>query len=150
MLVSERIQLPASMAAEGQEAGETYSDCGALDLSSNSSAKGHTTEEEDEGDGGMVSRGKRKMENWCAEEGRRKWARWSSSCSSNYYSDFLFEGGRMRFVGRARRIGKRSGERRRRRRRGEGGGMKKRRRGKRKRGGEKEPGSTTKGRTSKW
>merc|ERR1719400_1398811 len=64
------------MAAEGQEAGETYSDCGALDLSSNSSAKGHTTEEEDEGDGGMVSRGKRKMENWCAEEGRRKWARW--------------------------------------------------------------------------
>ena len=66
------------MAAEGQEAGETYSDCGALDLSSNSSAKGHTTEEEDEGDGGMVSRGKRKMENWCAEEGRRKWARWSS------------------------------------------------------------------------
>ena len=138
------------MAAEGQEAGETYSDCGALDLSSNSSAKGHTTEEEDEGDGGMVSRGKRKMENWCAEEGRRKWARWSSYSSSNYYSDFLFEGGRMRFVGRARRIGKRSGERRRRRRRGEGGGMKKRRRGKRKRGGEKEPGSTTKGRTSKW
>ena len=138
------------MAAEGQEAGETYSDCGALDLSSNSSAKGHTTEEEDEGDGGMVSRGKRKMENWCAEEGRRKWARWSSFCSSNYYSDFLFEGGRMRFVGRARRIGKRSGERRRRRRRGEGGGMKKRRRGERKRGGEKDPGSTTKGRTSKW
>ena len=73
--VSERRQLPARM-AEQQEAGGTYSDCGALDLSSNSSAKGHTTEEEDEGEGGPTSsRGKRKMENWCAEEGRRKWAR---------------------------------------------------------------------------
>ena len=72
--VSERRQLPARM-AEQQEAGGTYSDCGALDLSSNSSAKGHTTEEEDEGEGGPIGRGKRKMENWCAEEGRRKWAR---------------------------------------------------------------------------
>ena len=62
--------------AEQQEAGGTYSDCGALDLSSNSSAKGHTTEEEDAGEVGPTSsRGKRKMVNWCAEEGRRKWAR---------------------------------------------------------------------------
>ena len=78
---SERSQLPARM-AEQQEAGGTYSDCGALDLSSNSSAKGHTTEEEDEGEGGSNGRGKRKMENWCAEEGRRKWARWIISSFS--------------------------------------------------------------------
>ena len=82
---SEISQLPARM-AEQQEAGGTYSDCGALDLSSNSSAKGHTTEEEDEGEGGSNGRGKRKMENWCAEEGRRKWARWIiSSCSNKHH-----------------------------------------------------------------
>ena len=91
--VSERSHLPARM-AEQQEGGGTYSDCGALDLSSNSSAKGHTTEEEDEGEGGSNGRVKRKMENWCAEEGRRKWARWAiSSSSSNYYHRICYQVG---------------------------------------------------------
>ena len=39
---------------------------------------GHTTEEEDEDEAASLNRGKRKMENWCAEEGRRKWPRWGA------------------------------------------------------------------------